>query len=89
MTSKSKEELSPREDARFEPLRKMAETNWREYNPKLVKALEKSGTLQKNLDSAVELAIITLQQCEKRGLAPDQAREIAYETLLPPAEDSE
>jgi hypothetical protein len=54
----------------------MAEENWRESNPDLVKARAKRGTLQKCLEGAVELTIISLQQCEKR-LAPDQAREIA------------
>jgi len=30
----------------------------------------------------VEEAIIIFQQCEVRGLAPDQARELAYENLF-------
>jgi hypothetical protein len=71
--------IPPKEDARFPPLKAMAEENWREYQPKLVSELEKNGTLQKNLDSAVSLAIISLQQSEARGLSPDQGRELAYE----------
>ena len=81
--------LPVKEDARYPQLLAMAEQNWREYNPKLVKALEKSGTLQKNLEGAVALTIVILQQCEKAGLAPDQGRELAYQNLLLPSEDQD
>lgn len=91
MSSQSQIEtpFPPKESARFAPLKAMAEQNWRENQPKLVLALEKAGTLDKNLDSAVELAIITLQQCELRGMSPDQARELAYESLLLPSRENE
>ena len=59
----------------------MAEQNWREENPKLVKSLEKAGTLRKSLANAVELTIVALQQCEEAGLTPDQVWEIAYQNL--------
>ena len=78
-----------KEDARYPQLLAMAEQNWREENPMLVKSLEKVGTLQKSLESAVALTIIALQQCEQQGLAPDQAREIAYQNLLLPSEDQD
>jgi hypothetical protein len=55
-----------KEDARYPYLLAMAEQNWREENPKLVRSLEKAGTLQKSLESAVELTIVALQQCEKQ-----------------------
>ena len=81
--------LPVKEDARYPQLLAMAEQNWREENPTLVKALEKAGTLRKNLESAVELTIVALQQCEVAGLTPDQGREIAYQNLLLPIEDQE
>jgi hypothetical protein len=79
--------LPVKEDARYEPLLAQTEENWRQNSPRLVKRLEKKGQLQKVLENAVELAIISLQQCEKQGMAPDQAREIAYENLSPPPDD--
>jgi hypothetical protein len=85
-TSKKEAPLLPvKEDARYPQLLAIAEQNWREENPTLVKSLEKAGTLQKSLESAVELTIVALQQCEKQGLAPDQARELAYQNLLLPS----
>ena len=87
MSSEPKNQpVSPREDARFEPLMRRTEAHWREFNPKLVKLLEKKGILRQRLESAVESGITILHQCEERGLAPDQARELAYEDLLLPAE---
>jgi hypothetical protein len=79
--------LPPKEDARYLPLLQEAEQNWRENNPALVKSLEQKEQLQQALESAVELTIVALQQCEKQGLAPDQARELAYQNLLLPSED--
>ncbi len=78
----------PQEDARFAPLKAMAEENWRENNPKLVKELEKSGSLEKILESKVSQAIIILQQCEVKGIPDNQARELAYEDLLSPSVQS-
>lgn len=37
----------------------------------------------------MELTIVALQQCEKQGLAPDQAREFSYQNLLLPSEDQD
>jgi hypothetical protein len=62
----------------------IAEENWRENNPELVKSLEEQGTLRQNLESAVGLTIISPQQCELKGLAPDQASEIACGNLYLP-----
>jgi hypothetical protein len=81
--------LPAKEDARFQPLLAMAEQNWREQNPDLVSKLEQSGTLAQTLESAVELAIISLQQSEQARLSPDQARELAYENLLLPSPNVE
>jgi hypothetical protein len=40
------------------------------------------------LDSQADQAILVLHQCEVKGLAPDQARKLAYENLfLPSSED--
>jgi hypothetical protein len=74
--------MPPREDGRFDPLLAETRTNWEENNPEMVKELQQKGELEKCLKSAVEQAIIILQQCEVRGLAPDQARELAYENLF-------
>lgn len=74
--------MPAKDDARFQPLLAQTEQNWREQNPKLVSSLEKSGKLKETIESAVELAIISLQQSEQAGLSPDQAREVAYENLL-------
>jgi hypothetical protein len=79
--------LPVNEDARYPQLLKLAEENRRDNNPALVKSLEKAGELQQNLKNAVELTIVALEQCEQAGLAPDQAREIAYQNLLLPSED--
>jgi hypothetical protein len=67
----------------------MAEQNWREQDPGLVSKLEQSGKLKRTLESAVELAIISLQQSEQAGLSPDQTRELAYENLLLPNPNGE
>ena len=45
--------LPVKEDARYPYLLTMAEQNWRGENPKLVRSLEKTGTLQKSLESSV------------------------------------
>ena len=34
-------------------------------------------------------AILILKQCEEKGLAPDQARELAYEDLFLPSTEDE
>jgi hypothetical protein len=81
--------MPAKDDARFRPLLAMVEQNWREQNPDLVSKLEQSGKLKQNLESAVELAIISLQQSERAGLSPDQARELAYENLLRPSPSGE
>jgi hypothetical protein len=73
--------LPAKEDARFLPLLAQTEQNWWEQNPELVSSLEKNGKLRQNLESVVELAIISLQQSELAGLSRDQARELAYENL--------
>jgi hypothetical protein len=48
-----------KEDSRYPLLLTIAEENWRENNPELVKSLEGKGILQQSLESAVELTIIT------------------------------
>ncbi len=78
--------LPLREDARFQPLRAQAEAHWRKYLPKYVSLLEKESRLDASLDSAAERAVLVLQQCEQKGLAPSQARELANQEILLPAE---
>jgi hypothetical protein len=81
--------LPVKEDARYLPLLAETEENWRENYPRLVKRLEKLSSLKEILERHVELAIIALQQCEKEGLSPDQARELAYQNLVPVFEKME
>jgi hypothetical protein len=81
--------MPAKDDARFQPLLAETEQNWREFNPDLVSKLEQSGKLKQTLESAVELAIISLQQSEQAGLSPDQARELACENLLLPSPNGE
>jgi hypothetical protein len=76
------ERISPREDARFGPLRATIEENWNENSPEMVRLLEQRGEFQQRLDEAAENAIVTMNQALECGLAPDQARELAYESLL-------
>jgi hypothetical protein len=87
MSSNPNLQLDPKDDARFEILKSKAETNWRVSNPKLVARLEKNNQLERALDTAASLTIKALNQCEEAGLAPDQAREIAYENLLLPSSE--
>jgi len=79
--------MPPQRDARFAPLLAMTQENWREMNPQMVKGLENSGKLGQVLTSALEQAIVILQQAEVQGLSPDQGRELAYEDLLQPDPD--
>lgn len=82
--------IRPKETANFGPLKAMTKMNWEENNPKLVQALRKNRTFEQVLESRVGQAILILQQCEEKGLAPDQARELAYEDLfLPSTEDGD
>jgi hypothetical protein len=77
--------IPPREDARFPILKARADSHWYEFRPKIYRALKKAGKLDHSLDLAVESAILVLHQCERAGLSPDQAEELAMqEILLPP-----
>ena len=80
------ENITPEEDARFGPLKAKAEDHWRTHNKKRVRLLESKGELDQILNGAVAQAIFIMNQAEEKGLAPDQARELAYEGVLPPEE---
>ena len=57
-------------------LRAQAEANWRHWNPKLVKQLEKSGKLDQVLNGVAEEAAIILEQAAKANLPEDCAQEL-------------
>jgi len=78
--------LPPQEDARLPVLRASADANWRQHNPELVEQLEKSGSMNRLLDSAAERAVNVLQQAEERGVPANQAEELANEELYLPAQ---
>ncbi len=71
-----------REDARFPILKAQAEEHWREFRPKYVQKLQREKKLDEVLNQAVDSAILILHQCERKGLNPDQARELAMLDLL-------
>ena len=79
--------IPPNEDARFGPLKAMTEAHWRDHRKKTVRSLEQRHRLDEELDHAVQNAILILNQAADRGLAPDQARELAYDALLQPEDE--
>jgi hypothetical protein len=76
--------ILPEEDARFGPLKAKTEAQWRTHNQKYVRLLENNGELEQRLNETAARAIFILNQAEEKGLAPDQARELAYDRLLLP-----
>jgi hypothetical protein len=81
------EELPPpRERAIFDILVAQADSQWHEHNPRYYKSLKASGQLQARLEQAAETTILEMDQLEDKGLAPDQAREIAMQNILLPPE---
>jgi hypothetical protein len=76
--------ILPEEDARFGPLKAKTEAQWRTHNKKYVRLLESNGELEQRLNETAAREISILNQAEEKGLAPDQARELAYDCLLLP-----
>lgn len=76
--------ILPEEDARFGPLKAKTEAQWRTHNKKYVRLLENNGELEQRLNETAARAIFILNQAEEKGLAPDQARELASDCLLSP-----
>jgi len=76
--------ILPEEDARFGPLKAKTEAQWRTHNKKLVRLLDNNGELEQRLNETAAREIFILNQAEEKGLAPDQARELAYDCLLLP-----
>ncbi len=73
----------------------MAERHWREFRPKMVRELERKGTLTEALFEAQEttldeMEILTRKMEREQGLTPGQAQAAAWELirekyiLLPP-----
>jgi hypothetical protein len=59
-------------------------THWTTHNKKFVRLLENNGELEQRLNDTAARAIFIQNQAEGKGLAPDQARELAYDCLLLP-----
>jgi len=67
-----------------------AERHWREYRPKMVKAMEEAGTLYDHLLEAENRAEDLWEELVKKGLSDMEAREWAErEFILLPEEDQE
>ena len=77
------------EDHSQSPLYSQAKEHWKEYRPKMYKALEERGTLKKHLNSAVERTGNEYCQAIEDGLEPQEAWEIVRENylFLPSEED--
>jgi hypothetical protein len=82
--SMSVERFLSEEDARFGPVKAKTEAHWRTHNKKYVRLLESNGELERRLNETAAHEIFILNQAEEKGLAPDQARELAYDCLLLP-----
>ena len=51
------------------------EAHWREFRPKMVKALERTGQLQAALEAAEEQTLTAECLAVQAGMTPDMARE--------------
>jgi hypothetical protein len=76
----------------------MAEKHWREFRPKMVKAMEASGTLQQRLLEAEERTDAEMDEIRRKriqeGWTAQQAHDSAWEIvreryILLPLEDAE
>ena len=76
----------------------MAERHWREFRPKMVRELEKTGKLEEALHEAQERTLDELMDLETKleadGLTKQQASDQAWEVvreryiLLPPEDEN-
>jgi hypothetical protein len=70
--------FDPRQDARYPILKARIECHWEQFRPKYFAALEKSRNLEAALSVAAADCVTELHDLQQRGLAPDQAKELAY-----------
>ncbi len=63
----------------------MAETHWRDHRPRMVRELERKGTLRETLLEAQERTLDEMESLmrdfRKQGLTPEQAHNQAWELV--------
>lgn len=79
-------EVKPEEDARLPLLEAEIETRWRKYRRDYVKDLTKRGELKNQIRRTALCCMEVLNDCEKRGLNPDQGRELIQPLIDPELE---
>lgn len=76
-------DIPPREDARYPLDQAIIEREWGQWRPRYVKLLVAEGSLKQSVDQMALMCVHTLQQCERRGLGPDQGRELVNDMIIP------
>jgi hypothetical protein len=76
-------------DPRFQNLLAKADAHQRQFRPKETAELEKSGNLESVLVQRTELCWAMLKQARETGANLLEAEELAYPTILLPAEDED
>jgi hypothetical protein len=71
------------EDARLPILEVEIESTWRAHRKQYVKFLESCGTLKSQIRDTALSCVQVLQQCQNRGLNPDQGRDLIQELIYP------
>lgn len=79
--------FNPREDARHPVLKAKIEAHWAEFRPNQLEKLSQSGQLERALDQTAADTVLELHRLQNAGLAPDQAKELAYEIWNQPESD--
>lgn len=64
------------------PLMYKAFRHWKEFRPKMVRRLDRSGMLEKALERADENARNLINANEDRGFMPEEAREAAIRAFI-------
>jgi hypothetical protein len=82
-TKSNSVDIPPQEDARYPIYQAIIEREWREWRPRYVKLLVAEGSLKQCVDQMPLMCVNTLQQCERRGLGPDQGRELVNDMIIP------
>ena len=75
--------IKPEEDARLPILEAQIESEWRQFRSGYVKRLQKTGQLQKQVREIALWCVQVLHDAEKRGLNPDQGRELIQPLIHP------
>lgn len=63
--------------------------HWEKYRPKTVAALRAAGTLDQTVAEAAQQHAETMHELWKKGLARDQAREVAQEPWISPESETD